>query len=250
MAVAAGLFVVMVLLAERVMGYDFLGAIGWNTYEAPEASLPTTPWLHLLTQTLTRGNILLDLIIGVGFALWTWYWIGGCMLYATRHAFAWSFDRVMPKALGKVSSRYHTPVNSIILCAVVAEISLALYCFTEWFNTLVGIFAMTFMFFFVGISAIVFPYVRRELFESSPMNYRIFGIPLVSIFGLLTSIFMAYMLYCFYYDDVAAGNNLPSLIAVFGPMIIAFIYYFVAQGIRKSREGIDVSYTFKEIPVE
>ena len=53
----------------------------------------------------------------------------------------------------------------------------------------------------------------------------------------------------FFGDDIAAGNSTASLIAVFGPMTVAFIAYFIAQALRKS-QGIDVSLAYKEIPVE
>jgi amino acid transporter len=247
-AFTGAVFILVTFLAQRVMGYDFLGAIGWNTYVAPEASTAATPWIHSLTALLT-GNLLLKLLIGLGFLMWTYYWISGCMLYATRVAFSWSFDRLIPKVFGDVSPKYHTPVNSIILAGIIAEIFLILYSFTDWFQTLVGILAITFTFFFIGISAMVFPYTKKDLFESSPMNQRIAGVPLMSIFGFLTTVFMGYVIYLFFGDDIAAGNSTASLIAVFGPMTVAFIAYFIAQALRKS-QGIDVSLAYKEIPVE
>ncbi len=95
----------------------------------------------------------------------------------------------------------------------------------------------------------VFPYTKKDLFESSPMNHRIAGVPLMSIFGFLTTVFMGYVIYLFFGDDIAAGNSTASLIAVFGPMTVAFIAYFIAQALRKG-QGIDVSLAYKEIPVE
>jgi len=242
------LFIVIIGLAQRVMGYDFLGAIGWNLYEAPEACTASTPWIHWLSGLLT-GSLILKLIIGLGFLMWTYYWISGCMLYATRIAFSWSFDRLIPKLFGEVSRKYHTPINSILVSGAIAELFLILYSFTDWFKTLVGILAITFTFFVVGVSGMVFPYVRRDLFESSPMNHRVAGLPLMSIFGFLTAVFMGFIIYLFFGDDIAAGNSTASLIAVFGPMTAAFIGYFVAQAVRK-RQGIDVALAFKEIPVE
>ena len=140
-------------------------------------------------------------------------------------------------------------IDSIILSGIIGEIFLILYSFTDWFKTLVGILAITFTFFAIGISAVVFPYSKRELFDSSPMNHRVFGVPLMSIFGLMTTIFMGYVIYLFFGDDIAAGNSLSSLIAVFGPMTIAFIAYFVVQAVRE-RQGVDVSLAYKEIPSE
>ena len=213
-----------------------------------QAATETTPWFHWLASLLT-GSIILKLIIGFGFLMWTYYWISGCMLYATRIAFSWSLDRLIPRAFGEVSRRFHTPVNSIVLSAVIAELFLVFYCFTDWFKALVGILAITFTFFFIGLSAMVFPYVRKELFNSSPMNQRMAGVPLMSIFGLITALFMGMVIYFFFGDDIAAGNNLASLIAVFGPMTVAFVAYFIIQAVRKG-QGVDITLAYKEIPVE
>jgi hypothetical protein len=40
-----------------------------------------------------------------------------------------------------------------------------------------------------AISAIVFPYRKKEIFEASPVNFRLGGIPVMSIIGLANTIF-------------------------------------------------------------
>jgi amino acid transporter len=242
-------FVILALLARRVMGYEFLGAIGWNAYVAPEGATPTLPWFQYLTSMLT-SNLILKLIIGIGFLLWTYFWISAIMVMATRALFAWAFDRVMPEAIGQVSGRFHTPVNAILVAAVAAEVFLGLYLFTDLLQSLVGVMAMAFTFFTVGICAMVAPYKLSDLFESSPINYRVFGIPLMSIFGFITALFMGFIIYIFFIDDTAGANNLPSLISVFAPMVLGFGYYYVMRYVRKRRDNIDISHSFEEIPVE
>ena len=37
-------------------------------------------------------------------------------LQATRYMLAWSLDRTVPRQLGEVNDRYHTPVKAILLC--------------------------------------------------------------------------------------------------------------------------------------
>jgi amino acid transporter len=242
-------FIVLLVLSEKVMGYDFLGAIGWNTYMAPEGATPTTPWVQYLITMMT-DNLILKLLIGIGFLMWTYFWISAILVMATRGMFAWAFDRLLPKSIGNVSGRFHSPVNAIIVSAVIAEIFLYLYLFTGLLTALVGIMAMAFTFFFVGISAMIVPFRLKEVFESSPVNYRIFGIPLISILGFLAAAFMALLIYFFFTDDTAGANTPTSLFAVFAPMVIGFIYYYVAKWYRNRQDGINIADSFTEIPVE
>lgn len=241
-------YVVIGLLANRVIGYTFLGAVSWNTVSAPEATTSVYPWFQYLLG-IGSGRVWTTVLVDLGFLAWTYFWIGGCLLYATRVVFSWSFDRVAPEWLGKVNQRRSTPVNSIVLGGAVAVLFAAMYCFTTWLQSLVGILAITLTFVVLGISAVVFPYRHRDLFEESHVNRRIFGVPVMSILGAITTCFMSYLVWLFFRDSVAAGATRNSLIAVFAPIVLAFIAFYITRLVRKS-EGIDVALAYQEIPLE
>jgi len=239
---------IFIAAAQGVMGGEFLGAIAYNSYEAPEFSTPATPWVHFLVSLATDNVLVLALII-LGWLFWCYYWIPVNMLYMTRVAFAWSFDRLAPAALGEVHRKYHTPVNTIIAATVLSLLFLALIVLTPLLQTLSGIVTMTLAFVVVGLSAVVFPFVRRDLFERSPVNYRIAGIPVMSILGLLTAAGMGYINYRLLADPVVGANTTPSLIFVFGQIVLGFALFFIARAYRKS-QGIDIDLAFREIPSE
>lgn len=246
---AAMVFLALITLADRVMGLDFLGAIGWNALAAPEGSTKVTPWFHLLAS-LPSGSTLLVLLITLGFVMWTYFWIGGDILYTTRMIFAWALDRVAPDRLSAVHPTLRTPVNSILLSMAMSEIFLALYAFTPWFTTLVGTLAITLTFLMIGISATVFPYTKPEMYSNSPVaRYRIGSIPVISLLGVVTTVFMAFMAYRLFNDEIASGPKGTALVTVGAPLLFGFACFYLARFWQKKR-GVDISLAYKEIPIE
>jgi hypothetical protein len=94
----------------------------------------------------------------------------------------------------------------------------------------------------------LFPYVRKNTFDAGPpiAKTRIGGIPLLSIAGGITTVTMV---------ASAVSNSasiLASPIALAGTLslfLVGGIFYYVAKAVR-TREGLDVSLLFKEIPPE
>ena len=78
------------------------------------------PSINLIASLLT-GSVPLLLIIGVGFILWALMGTPLSTLQATRYMLAWSLDRTVPRQLGEVNDRFHTPVKAIVLCAITGD---------------------------------------------------------------------------------------------------------------------------------
>jgi uncharacterized membrane protein YGL010W len=94
------------------------------------------------------------------------------------------------------------------------------------------------------------PYLRREVWAKSPASrYQIAGIPLITISGLLGTAAFAYVIYLLWNDPVAAGHTNLSLEVQLGLFAAGLIAYFVVKYVR-ARRGVNVTYAFKEIPVE
>ena len=152
--------------------------------------------------------------------------------------------------LGKVHEKFHTPVNTVIWGTIVCIFCLVLIQLTPYFSTLVGIVTMTLTFVIMGISAMVFPFAKKELFDRSPVNYRIAGIPVMSILGIINAAFMGFVLYRLIADDLVGARSWQSMIFVFGQIALGFILFFIAKGVRKKKDGIDIMMAYREIPSE
>ena len=117
------------------------------------------------------GNTLVALLIGIGFVFWSYTWLPGQILNASRNLLAYGIDGVLPARLGRVSERYHTPIFSLVVVGVLSSIALWVYATNADFATLVGIAAFIVSFIIVSIAAIAFPYRKREVWASSPVAW-------------------------------------------------------------------------------
>jgi amino acid transporter len=184
------------------------------------------------------------------FIPFSYTWLPGQILNASRNFLAYSLDGLVPRKLGEVHPRYHTPIYSLLL--VGAGSIGALWLFTHWsaFAALVGIFGFILGFAIVSIAAVAFPYRLPEVFESSPVRWRVGGLPVMSIVGVLSLVALGIMAWAFWTDPNAGiDGKLSTKILNFAIFGSGLVIYFVAKAVQKTR-GVDVGRRFKEIPVE
>ncbi len=194
-------------------------------------------------------NIVIFLLFAVGFFLGGIFFFPQNQILASRVMLAWSFDRLMPRQLGYVDKRFHAPLVATLVCGIIALVSLWVYVYTPYLGFFSQLFAVAFSFLFTSIAAVVFPFRRKALFESSAANIRLGGIPLMSLVGLANSIFMVVFIYQNWTDSTLGSNNPVSLTLILSILVVSFVLFFVIRAIRK-RQGIDIDALFREIPPE
>jgi basic amino acid/polyamine antiporter, APA family len=206
----------------------------------------------LFTQIAAFGansTVIAILILGA-FIVASYTWLPGQITNASRNLLAYSLDGLMPRWVGSVHKRYHTPWVALLIMGVGSIGALAAYVWVPDFATLVGIFGFILGFMIVSVAAIAFPYRLPDVFESSPVSGRISGIPWISIVGALSLASLVVMAWAFLTDPSAGLNGKPGLIAMnVGIWLSGFVIYFVARAIQQ-RRGVDISRRFREIPVE
>ncbi len=174
----------------------------------------------------------------------------------SRNLFAWSFDRIIPSTFASVNSRTRTPVNAIGVMVVVALV----YAYISTFNAnyLSVLFtygtAGTFLaFIFVAFAAIIYPYRRKDLFQTASdesAKKRIAGIPLITILGALSFVISIYVVYAIVQPAIGGatfGNTL--LYGIVPTFVIGIVIYFVAYALRRGQH-IDLNLIAREIPPE
>jgi amino acid transporter len=260
-AVAIGLTV----LVQNAIGTTFLGAVGWDPYLA-DAAVLGQPYAMPFTELVSylSGNVLVALLLGVGFIFWSYTWLPGQILNASRNLLAYGLDGVLPARLASVSEGYHTPVVALVIVGLMSVAALVVYATNPDFTTLVGIVAFIVSFIFVSISAILLPYRRRELFESSPVNWRVAGFPVVSIVGVLSLIACLVAEWCylsdplsgvgvltngFFGEDGAPTKDFVRLLIAAGTVVSGWVIYEVSRWYRRG-QGVRLESAFEEIPVE
>ncbi len=237
--ITTSILLILLALGDKVVGLHTLGKL---------AAVTALPFTAIAAQGV--GSIVLAALILFGFIFFSYTWLPGQILNASRNFLAYSLDGLMPRKLGEVHPRYHTPVYALLL--VGAGSVGALWLFTHWaaFAALVGIFGYILGFSIVSAAAILFPFRLPEVFESSPVRWRIGRVPVMSVVGALSLVALGVMAWAFWTDPSAGiEGKLSTKILNFAIFGSGLVIYFVAKFLQRAR-GVDVSQRFKEIPVE
>jgi amino acid transporter len=247
-AIGGVLVILTGIFARYAISKEGLLAVGYVGVVAPDKFPLAYPWITLLASIMA-DNPLLTIIINFAVIVMTTYVAASTLIYGTRGLFAWALDGMAPQWLGKVSEKHRSPVNAIIAAEVVVIITMAIYSFTSFTRFLQGMAGMGVVFCVFTFSGAIFPFIKREVYETSPARIEVFGIPLMTITGLLGTAGMGYITYRVIVDS-DFGANSPISMAMFILVFVAgAIWYFVAREVRR-RQGIDMDKRFEEIPVE
>jgi amino acid transporter len=239
----------------NVVGDQFAKALAYiSNCGCTTNPLPVGPYIQYLTAMLT-DNPALVFILAFAFFIWGIILLPAFYLITTRPMFAWSFDRLVPTFLADVSDRFHVPLKSIILVAVLASLMAALSEYTTYVGYAFNLtLATVSSFVFAGVAAVFFPYVKRArgIYELAPsiVRKKIAGIPLVTIFGALEAIIFGYLTYIDGTSPALSGPINPASLGIIVIMYLAaVVIYFGAKAYHK-RHGLDIGLVYKELPPE
>jgi APA family basic amino acid/polyamine antiporter len=232
-----------------VAGDRFLGALGLA--DPASIGFSFTPTFAEL-GAMVSGNLVFALIVAIGFALWTYVWMPGYILSWSRSMLAWSLDRLVPAKLGEVDPRREAPVFGLLVLMAGSLVSCALYAYTDLLTVLAGALGEGLTFVVVSVAGIVFPYRQRTIWQTSPYNQRVLGVPLMTIVGALSLAGMLAICAILLTDPnsgVDLDESTRNVIVTFGTFASGFVVYGIARLWQRSR-GVDVTLAYREIPPE
>ena len=258
--VTVALVAVIILLIVKTIGWDFYYAANaayWNSiFLAGSPAPPVSIWPYpvMLAGWLVNNHLLQALLIAA-MGLWFFGWAGTLFLSSTRVIFAAAFDRVLPEWAANISAKRRVPYGSLILMIVPSLVVSAIWAFQPSFQGIflwaTGVIAITFL--GTVVAAAILPWRRKDIFENSPISrFRIAGIPVITITGVVSAIFLVFMLAEWSFNSVYGTSfslNSASPIYFGLTYLAAIVIYLVARTVRK-RQGIDLSRIHREIPVE
>ena len=242
--------IIYVLYASmyNVFGHDFIVASS-VLFVNGQSPLPVIPSPAYLVSFITNSPVLAFLIpFGLvlndfGFALLLFF-------VPTRNIFAYAFDRTIPARFARVDRR-GVPYYAVILFAIIAYFSVWVTVYTTWFSYLYysnfGWWLATAV---VMLGAVILPYRRKEVFESSPkiVRYKIGPVPLISIGGVV-GFFLS--LFISYSTLLPAFNGFPInpiyVVSMVFVMVAALIIYAISYVYQRSH-GVPMDLAYKELP--
>jgi amino acid transporter len=245
--------IVAALLVSRV-GHAFLYASGNLFYGGGtgENPLPVPPFFGFFVALLSSSSVL-TWVAFVLFLAWFVMWFPNITLGGTRVIIAMAFDRVLPESLGRVDRRTHTPTAAIFAFSVGCLIAVALYAFVDKFVSLtLGLLILNITGFAATmVAAMVFPYRKREMFESTvAAKYKIAGIPVMSIAAAVFLAFVVFVDYQALFADELGLNGTDGLLFVFGCYAISAIVYVASKVYRRTKDDLDLSLVYRDLPSE
>jgi len=242
--------VLSALLVSRI-GTDFLGSVGYLYTEAPDAyPLPVAPLFGAFVGALAENGALL-ILVAIAFNAWFWMWHPNITLAASRVMLAMSFDRILPDKVGSVHKSTHTPVFAILIFSAICVVFGYLYSYTSFWELTLATAALNILCFGVtNLAGALMPYRKPELYRDSPAaNWKIAGIPVITITGFIFVAFTVWILYKVLADAAYAINSTRSLVFMGILYAIAIAIYVIGK-VRRQRQGINVNVVYAQIPVE
>src|SRR3984893_1758607 len=258
--VTVALVAVIILLIVKTIGWDFYYAANaayWNSIfvaGAPAPAVPIWPYPIMLAGWLVPNHLFPALRIAV-MGLWFFGWAGTLFLSSTRVIFAAAFDRVLPEWAANISAKRRVPYGSLILMIVPSIVVSALFAYQPKFQVIfldaTAVIAVTFL--GTVVAAAILPWRRADIYRNSPIaRWRVAGIPVITVTGVISAIFLAFMIVEWSLNTVygtAFTTNVLPLQYFAVTYLVAIAIYVVARVVRK-RQGIDLARIHQEIPVE
>ncbi|MDX6592685.1 MAG: hypothetical protein QOJ13_1881 [Gaiellales bacterium] len=238
---------VSVLAFIHTLGLDFLiassnGALG----------VPVAPYAQFFAGVVT-GSTALGVLLGIALVCCIPPWLYANAAIAYRVPFAWSFDGLSPRWFTQVHPRTHTPVLAISVITVGCIVATAWASFGASFITyftylvLFGYFTII----MVGFAGLLMPSRLPEVYNGSPADWRLMGVPVLPVAGGLTVIWNVFVVgvALYFHENIGLPDLWKPIVAVGGIAVAGITYYYVARAIQRSR-GVNIDLAFKTIPPE
>jgi APA family basic amino acid/polyamine antiporter len=260
--ITTALGVVFFLLISKTITWDFyMKANGawWNFrwgYTDQTPPLPIWPYPALLAVFMTPSRVV-QFIVVLAMSAWWFGWSGTVFLSSTRVIFAAAFDRLLPEKVAEVEPRTRTPIYALLLMVIPSLIVAALFAWNIFdFQTLTLCSTLVIAVTYLGstIAAILLPYIKPNLYNASPIaKYKVVGIPLITIAGIIFGAFLVFLLYEWLIDPMGLYGiglaNTSSVIYMLAMYLLALVIYLGFKAYRR-RQGINIDKIYQEIPVE
>ena len=239
---------ISIIVFYNAVGEDFIISATAGNQEVGIASFP-------YYAALATGNDVLAVLVAVGFLFWAIPTLNVFMGVIQRGFFVYSFERLLPGSVSRVNPRTHTPLVCVAIMGVLCIGAAAFNAYNANFGValtlaiLPGFVAM----FVVAISAVLMPFRRRDLYDGSPADWKVGGIPMLPVCGALGAAVLAFFIVLpFFYQDQLGLNKWPWLpwataIAPVVVILVGIAWWLVARSYHRSR-GVDLDLLYKTIP--
>ncbi len=176
-----------------------------------------------------------------------WSWLG--FTFLSRLILSMSFDGVISTKFAHVSERFRTPTYAVILISCFTVVPLYLEFYTSFITTQVNsIFLLAVMWMLTSIAAIVLPFRKKSLYQSTAAGPRS-RIPGISILGVIGIVVFGYLAYYSIVNPAVGPFALGARILLSAVLAGAIIIYLATYFYNRSK-NLNINAIFNELPPE
>jgi APA family basic amino acid/polyamine antiporter len=246
----AALIAALYAATYYTFGRTFLIGVsqGWLTGTVPVPTIPTP--LFLVAYIIHNPWLAAFLSFGLFLTFF-----GFSLVYfilPTRNLFSWSFDRLFPAFLARVS-RNGVPFVAVLVLAIASFISLYYATYTTLFSYLsYSNFGFWLAVGVVCLGGALFPFLRPRLFANAPklVQARVGSVPVLTIVGVASWIaawFVSYAASTAQFVEPSGAYNVGYLLFLPGVFALGLVIYAIAYAVQRSR-GVPIQLINKELP--
>lgn len=242
-----GVLYMIVSFAAHFPFGQFVPAYGYLQANNPDALAAIMPAISPSVPFYAASLMPLWLGLTVGLALTLWF-INSLLpviLGASRLAFGLAMDRAWPSFMAGVSEKRGSPTWALHITALLMVVGV--FIMQRGVGEVLSL--LTFLFYFwmwpFGLGMALLPYKRPDIYELSPVKWECWGIPWVSILGVITCLVGMFILVVAALTDFTIAAAL-TLVVVIGLGLILYIY----QAHRLKKQGVELGQVYGNIPPE
>lgn len=241
----AGLVLLATLIFLSTAGYEFFAAANAGYY-----GIEVSPYFNFFAS-VAAGNDLVAVLLGISFLGFLLPGIFINLAMCQRALFAWSFDGLLPARVAEVHPRTHTPVVAIGLVAALGITAAFWITYDSNFVTALTVTGalLALPILLTGISAIMLSGRRPEIYDASPADWTVIGVPVIRVAGLgcttVACVYIGLLIYFHAELGIPSAATLPIVYAAC--FAAAGLYYWAARRWQAGR-GVDLDLVYKTIP--
>jgi APA family basic amino acid/polyamine antiporter len=241
---------IFTLLFVHSFGGKFFTAI--NSLNGGEHyPFPSPPFFVFLVSVASNseavawilGLSLISIMLGL-------LWLN--LLQPVRAMFAYAFDGVFPLKIAHVEKRTHVPIVAVGLTLALA---IGLYSWAVYGSSLFRVYVVAIVLAVVpmmlmSVSAMILPWRRRQLWESSVMNIRVRGVPLITVAGMFSFAVSLFCLIVFLHYPGLGLTRPSDALKYLGILAAAAIVVYAVASFVRGKQGMSLAKATAEIPPE
>ncbi|MCX6238936.1 MAG: APC family permease [Bacteroidia bacterium] len=238
-------FAVFIPFGDFISAFDFVTSQDQAKVLLPDNLINVKPSIPFYIISISRIP-LLGLCLALMIVLWFVNSIPPIFLSTSRIIFALSMDRALPHSFSKYNESNGAPTWATHIVALIAIFGVIFQTYNISLVIGATMFCTFFIFWLYGLTGILLPYKKPEIYRQLPVKGSVFGIPLITLCGFFTFFFGWFFIFITLKEVV---HSYVIMAILSGILTILVILYWYQQKVN-FKNGISTDNIYSQLPPE